>query len=106
MRGALAATSWPERERHLGTAYEALAAVQNDTGLASPVDPTTRPYFDRPFRVLKADRIVDALLAAITDPAIATLPRIGAIDQHADSTDLLTDPKRRRAAAQATLLPR
>jgi hypothetical protein len=104
LRAALAATAWREREWRLTTAYEALAAVQNDTGLAEPVDPTTRPYFDRPFQVLKADRVVDALLAAVTDPTIAALPRVGAIDQHADNTDLLT-PRRSRAVAHAALSP-
>lgn len=103
LRGALRATTWREREWHLSTAYEALAAVQNDAGLAEPVDPTTRPYFDRPFQVLKADRFADALLAAVTDPAIAALPRVGAIDQHADNTDLLIDPPRRQAVAHAAL---
>jgi Domain of unknown function (DUF4037) len=103
LRSALAATTWRERERHLVTAYEALATVQNDTGLAAPVDATARPYFDRPFRVLKADRVADALLAAVTDPAIAALPRVGAIDQHADNTDLLTAPRRSRAVARAAL---
>jgi Domain of unknown function (DUF4037) len=105
LRGALAATAWREREWHLTTAYEALAAVQNETGLATPVDPTTRTYFDRPFQVLKADRFADALLAAVTDPTIAALPRIGAIDQHADNTDLLTDARRRHAVAQVALSP-
>jgi hypothetical protein len=104
LRGALAATAWKDRERHLATAYETLAAVQNDTGLATPVDPTTRPYFSRPFQVLKAERLADALIAAVTDPAIAALPRVGAIDQHADNTDLLTAPQRRRAVTQAALL--
>jgi hypothetical protein len=103
LRGALAATAWREREWHLTTAYEALAAVQNETGLADPVDPTTRPYFDRPFQVLKADRVVEALLAAVTDPTVAALPLVGAIDQHADNTDLLAVPRRRRAVAQAAL---
>jgi hypothetical protein len=101
LRGALAATAWRERERYLCVAYEALAALQNDTGLAERVDPTTRPYFDRPFQVLKADRFADALLAAVTDPVIAALPRTGAIDQHADNTDLLTDPHRGRRVAEA-----
>ena len=96
LRDALAATEWRDRERHLAAAYEALTTAQNETGLAA-VDPSTRPYFDRPFRVLMADRVVDALLAAVTDPAIATLPRVGAIDQHADSTDLLTDAARARS---------
>jgi hypothetical protein len=45
------------------------------------------------------------LLAAVTDPAVAALPRVGAIDQHTDNTDLLTDVPRRRAVAQAALAP-
>jgi hypothetical protein len=105
LRGALAATSWRDRERHLAAAYTTLAAVQNDTGLTTPVDPGTRPYFSRPFEVLAADRVVDALLAAVTDAEIAALPRVGALDQHADNTDLLTDPARRRAVALAALCP-
>jgi hypothetical protein len=105
LRAALAAPGWRERERHLATAYENLATAQNDTGLAAAVDPSTRPFHDRPFRVLMADRFVDALLTAVTDPAIAALPRVGAIDQHADNTDLLTDAARRRAVAHAALEP-
>jgi hypothetical protein len=105
LRAALAAPGWREREQHLATAYETLATAQNDTGLAPAVDPSTRPFHDRPFRVLMADRFVDALLTAVTDPAIAALSRVGAIDQHADNTDLLTDPARRRAVAQAALEP-
>lgn len=103
LRGALAATAWQERERHLGAAYEALATLQNDTGLAAPVDPATRPYFGRPFQVLKADRFADALHAAVTDPAITALPRVGTVDQHADNTDLLTDTARCRAVSHAAL---
>jgi hypothetical protein len=105
LRAALAATGWREREQHLAAAYEALAAAQNGTGLAAALDPATRPYFDRPFRVLKADRFADALLAAVTDPALAPLPRVGALDQHADNTDLLTDPERRHAVSTAALSP-
>jgi hypothetical protein len=105
LRGALTATGWQDRERHLTTAYEALAEAQNGTGLAAPVDPTTRRYFDRPFQVLGADRFADALVAAVTDPSIAALPRVGAIDQHADNTDLLTAPHRRRAVTRAALSP-
>ena len=103
LRAALAATDWHDREQHLAIAYEILAAAQNDSRLAAAVDPATRPYFSRPFRVLMADRFADALLAAVGAPAVAALPRIGAIDQHADSTDLLTDAARARAVSRAAL---
>ncbi|MCE6998845.1 DUF4037 domain-containing protein [Saccharothrix sp. S26] len=74
LRAVLAATDWRAREDHLAVAYERVAAECNALGLADPVDPTTRPYHSRPFRVLRADRFASALRAAITDPAIAALP--------------------------------
>src|SRR6202044_2266868 len=49
LRAAVAAASWPERERHLGRAYTAVAARHNELGLTAPLDPGTRPYFDRPY---------------------------------------------------------
>lgn len=84
LTGALAATAWPERERHLAAAYEHVAGLHNALGLTAWVNPRTRPYFDRPFRVVDAGRFVEPLLAGTswTDP-------IGAIDQFVDSTDAL-----------------
>lgn len=40
LRGALAATDYAERERHLCAAYEAVATRQNESGLVDPVDPS------------------------------------------------------------------
>lgn len=84
LTAALAATGWRTRERHLGDAYEVAAALHNGLGLTEPIDPATRPYHDRPFRVLRADRFADAL----RDPA---LPWTGAVDQFVDNTDALGD---------------
>ncbi|MCC8243568.1 DUF4037 domain-containing protein [Saccharothrix luteola] len=96
LRAAVAATDWRAREDHLAVAYERIAERCNDLGLADPVDPTTRPYHDRPFRVLRADRFTTALRAAITDPEVACLPLLGAVDQCADSTAVLEHPARSR----------
>ncbi|WP_158842086.1 DUF4037 domain-containing protein [Saccharothrix deserti] len=96
LRAVLAATDWHEREDHLAEAYELIAAQCNSLGLADPVDPTTRPYHDRPFRVLRADRFTAALRAAITTPEVAALPLVGAVDQYIDSTDVLEHPSRIR----------
>jgi hypothetical protein len=97
------ASHGPAREEHLARAYEVAAARHNALGLSEPVDPVTRAYHDRPFRVLRADRLAAALLAGVTDTRIATLPPIGAIDQFADGTDLLSDIGRCRAATAAVL---
>jgi hypothetical protein len=101
MRAALAATGWHDRERHLVAVYESVAARQNALGLTAPVDPRVRPFFDRPFRVLGAERFTAALMSGIADPALAGRPPTGAIDQFADSTDVLAHRERSRAIAAA-----
>ncbi|PRY35719.1 DUF4037 domain-containing protein [Umezawaea tangerina] len=88
LSGALAARSWPERERHLSPAYEVVAGLHNGLGLTEPVDVAVRYFHDRPFRVLDAHRFTDALVATIADPAVRALPPVGAVDQYVDSTDL------------------
>lgn len=85
---ALAARTWKQRERHLSTAYEITAALHNDLALTPPLATNLRPYFTRPFQVLDAARFADALTATISDPDLAKLPPVGAIDQYVDSTDL------------------
>lgn len=81
LTGALAATTWRDRERHLVTAYEHVAGLHNALGLTAPVDPRTSSFFDRPFQVINAERFVTPLLAGATP--------IGAVDQFVDSTDVL-----------------
>ncbi|MGW2508835.1 DUF4037 domain-containing protein [Streptomyces scopuliridis] len=101
LRGALAATEYPERERGLCEAYETVAAIQNDSGLAEPVDPACRSYHSRPFQVLRADRFARALAATVTDPELRERPLTGSVDQWADSTDLLNLTGPVRAATRA-----
>ena len=70
LTAALAATDWHSRENHLAAAYETIAGLHNQLGLTDRVDPTTRPYHARPFRVLHAERFARALLARIDNPAV------------------------------------
>ncbi|MER7703747.1 DUF4037 domain-containing protein [Kitasatospora sp. NPDC097605] len=102
LRAALAADTHPERERHLCTAYETVAALHNATGLTPPVDPATRPYHSRPYRVLRADRFARALAATLTDPLLRTRPLTGGVDQWIDSSDALTRPSPLRRAVDAS----
>ncbi|GAA3447008.1 DUF4037 domain-containing protein [Planomonospora venezuelensis] len=103
LAAALAAADWRERERHLGRAYERMAALHNRLGLTDPLETSLRAYHARPFQVIGAQRFADALTASIADPAVAALPPVGSIDQFADSTDLLTRPDRCRAVMRAVL---
>jgi hypothetical protein len=100
LAAALAAPDWRSREAALCDCYEALARATNDLGLAEAVEPTVRPFHDRPFQVLGAQRFADGLHRAITDPSVLALPAdLGGIDQLVDSTDVLTDA----AVARSTI---
>lgn len=101
LAGALAAGNRADREARLGQAYRAVAELQNASGLCPPIDPTLRPFHGRPFWVLGGARFADALLAALADPQLRALPRVGAVDCYLDSDLLLTDPARVRAVAAA-----
>jgi hypothetical protein len=93
LHAALAAAWWPERERALGTAYSAAAELQNRLRLTPPLPTEVSGFHERPFSVIHADRFVEALEAAIVDPAVRALPpRVGSISQWADATDVLSYP--------------
>ncbi|MGW5669502.1 DUF4037 domain-containing protein [Micromonospora sp. NPDC003776] len=94
---------WPTRQSGLVRALEAVATWSNDSGLAARVDPGVRPFHDRPFLVLRAERFVAALRAAITDPALRDRPPVGAVDQYLDNVDVLSHPERVRPVAAAVL---
>ncbi|MFL5998216.1 MAG: DUF4037 domain-containing protein [Streptomyces sp.] len=74
LRAALAATDWHDREHHLAAAYETVAGLHNRLDLTDRIDPTTRPYHSRPFRVLRAERFAQALTARVADRTIRELP--------------------------------
>jgi hypothetical protein len=91
---ALRADDWRARETALVAAYEAVARRHNDLGVTEPVDPAVRQFWGRPIRVLFADRLVDALRAAISDPEVASIEDgVVPIDAVSDNTDLLTRPQ-------------
>jgi hypothetical protein len=102
LTAAVAATTWPARQRHLGHAYEAVAARHNELGITGPLDTRTRPFFDRPYQVLGAGRFATALRREITSPQIRQLPAVGAVDQYVDSTDALLDTRFLHATAAAS----
>jgi hypothetical protein len=94
---ALDAREFEPRERALAEAYEAVAVLHNSLGLTEHVDPTVRPFYNRPFLVIEATRFVDACLARVDDHLLRSLPLVGGIDQFSDSADMAT-PQAARAA--------
>lgn len=93
LRSAMDAASFSQREAHLCAAYEAVARMHNRLAITQPLDPGVRHFHDRPYLVLDAERFAIALAGAMIDPEMkrihATAGPIGAIDQFADSTNLL-----------------
>jgi len=103
LTAAVAATSWPARQRHLGQVCETVAGMHNELGITQPLNTRTRGYFDRPYQVLDAGRFTAALREAITDPVIRQLSAAGAVDQFIDSTDALGNTGFLRAAIAGEL---
>jgi hypothetical protein len=112
LRQVLAADDWRARETALCDAGEYFVDRTNRLDLAPPVEPVRRQFYDRDIRVVEAGRVAIVLADAVTDPAVRELvegygrndgvPRWpGAVDQFVDSTDVLTDRARCRAAVEA-----
>lgn len=96
LEAALKATDYPTRETALCSTYESVANCYNQLNLASSVDPETRLFYKRPFRVLGGDRFAEACLAAIQDEWLKEQTLVGSIDQFVDSTDVLSSAHRSR----------
>ncbi|GAA1599266.1 DUF4037 domain-containing protein [Kribbella hippodromi] len=92
LSSAVDAASYPDREQALVTAYELVARRHNALGVTDELDPSPRPYFDRPAQVIGADRFVEACLANVTDEEVKRHGLIGSIDQYVDNTDVLSNP--------------
>jgi Domain of unknown function (DUF4037) len=103
LAAGVAARSWPDRERNLCGAYEAIAGMHNELGLTAPLDTSVRPFYDRPYRVIDAGRFVVSLRESISADEIRRLRPTGAVDQFIDSTDALGDSQLRRAAISVQL---
>jgi hypothetical protein len=96
LASALGAADHPARESALCSAYESVARRHNELALTRPVDPMVRSFYNRPYRVLMADRFAEACREAVAEPALRALPLVGSVDQVADSTDVLSYPERSR----------
>jgi hypothetical protein len=96
LRRAFVANEWKEREKALGRAYQIAGALHNALGITESVDPSLRPFHDRPFMVLGAERFVSATRSAIRHEELTDRSDVGSVDQFADSTDVLSYVRRAR----------
>jgi hypothetical protein len=87
----LAADDFTACESAWVDAIETLARRHNALGLTTDLEPTVRNFHSRPFRVIDAGRFASACIESVSDSWLRGLPRVGAIDQLLDSTDVLSN---------------
>ena len=90
LRRMLAAEDFAARESGWVEAIEALARRHNALRVTTALEPTVRNFHSRPFRVIDAGRFAAVCIESVTDPWLRGLPRVGAIDQLVDATDVLS----------------
>lgn len=93
LAAALTAADFPTAEAALNCAYEALGRRHAALPGAHPLDPTVRLFWDRPAKVLDAERFAVDCLDQVADIGLRSQPLVGAVDQVIDSTDLLVQPQ-------------
>lgn len=92
---ALALTPTLRADGPIQQALVLLAAAHNRLGISGTVEPAIGDFAVgvndavRPFPVLNTAAFIDTTVDSIVDPAIRTLPRVGALDQLTHADDLL-----------------
>jgi len=83
-------SDWKEREKHLSGAYLHIARMHNKLGITEPIEPKISGFHNRPYKVIHANRLVQALYSQIKSEKIRSMPKyVGAVSQFVDSTDVL-----------------
>jgi hypothetical protein len=74
-------------------AYEIVAGRHNELAVTEEVEATVRQFWGRPIRVISADRFVEALRKAISDPDLRAVDHdCGGVGALSDNTQLLSHP--------------
>lgn len=81
--------NWKDREKILSEVYLILAEMHNDLAITEYLEPKIINFFDRPYKVPKSERFVEALLRNVQSPRLKAIKRpIGSVNQFTDSTDI------------------
>lgn len=87
---AMNVSNWEEREEHLVYAYKYIGEMHNRLKITDPLDAEATDFYNRPFKIIKADEFAEAIRSVIEDEEVKNLPEyLGGIDQYVDSTDVL-----------------
>jgi len=90
----VSAADYQDREKYLCQAYTILVQKHNDLEITENASDKVSNFFQRPFKIINAERIVSSILKRITGDDIMKIcrkPLIGNIDMISDNTDFLTN---------------
>ncbi len=92
MRKALMAGDFATREKYMSEMYEYVARMHNALGITDSVPVKVTKFVERPYLIIHAEDIDEAIKKQIKDPVLKNLKvKFGAVDQFADDTDFLTN---------------
>jgi len=93
----LAAAAYEDMEPSLVEMFRALGEMHNRLGVTGLMDPSPRPFFSRPYTVMRSERFANALLRAVESEELRRIPvRMGGVDQLVDNTDFIESPAQYR----------
>jgi len=92
LKKVLISKRWKESEKYLSEAYKVIAKKHNGLKITRPMNTKVRPFFDRPYLVIGADKFASEIKKQIKDKRIRSRERlIGSLDQYIDSTEIRED---------------
>ena len=85
-------TNWKSREEALSKAYKVVAQIHNELNITKYLSEEVSNYYDRPYKVIHADRFVESLKEKITDVDLLNIKSdIGCVNQFSENVDLLNN---------------
>ena len=92
LKRVLAAENWKKRERGLSECYSIVAFQHNALKITSAMATEVSNYFERPYKVIHAERFAEAIRKVIRDREVKAIRAdLGSIDQFTDSTNVIED---------------
>ncbi len=92
---------WDRRQAALHQAYAIVIGQFNQLGLVKPFPTDVSPFYERPYAVIHAERIAEALWSTLMESPDRALYEqlgfVGSVDQLSDNTDFLSHPQRTTA---------
>ncbi len=80
------AGSWKSRQESLASAYTIVVEYHNELSITPWMDSQTRFYYNRPYEVIFAERIVSEIMEQIEDKTLHDIVKIGSVTHFSEVT--------------------